>query len=87
MQKGALHAVMCSVGSFSWRFGQILNRTWVNIVDLMLSRTLDRPVHQFPSRQALRKYTQRNSETKIFPKEAAKADGFVKELLITLYHD
>ncbi|KAF7981765.1 hypothetical protein HWV62_31831, partial [Athelia sp. TMB] len=62
---------------------QILNRTYVNLVDLMECRASLQPVTLYKSRKALRDYT--IGEDKIFPKAAAKQNGFLKVLLIEIF--
>ncbi|KAE8377106.1 hypothetical protein BDV26DRAFT_264426 [Aspergillus bertholletiae] len=56
-----------------------LSRVHVNLVDLIDSRRSGTLVQQFPSLRALRKYTLDSG--KIFPRTAAKKDGFLKDLL------
>ncbi|KAH8430986.1 uncharacterized protein LDX57_008648 [Aspergillus melleus] len=56
-----------------------LAKVHVNIFDLIDSRRTGAAVQRFPNQAALRKYTK--DTEKIFPKQAAKADGFLKELL------
>jgi hypothetical protein len=62
---------------------QVLKGTWVNLVDLVDSRNTGVPVKRHKSAAALRAYTKHTA--KIFPKEAAKQNGFLKALLITIY--
>ncbi|KZP17202.1 hypothetical protein FIBSPDRAFT_973907 [Athelia psychrophila] len=62
---------------------KILNRTWVNLVDLMECRATANPVFTHRSRNALRDYT--IEEDKIFPKKAAKNNGFLSVLLIHVF--
>ncbi|PLB47849.1 hypothetical protein P170DRAFT_359792 [Aspergillus steynii IBT 23096] len=56
-----------------------LAKVHVNIFDLIDSRRTGAIVQKFPNNAALKKYTK--DTQKIFPKQAAKADGFLKELL------
>ncbi|KAJ7691329.1 hypothetical protein B0H17DRAFT_935150 [Mycena rosella] len=58
------------------------NDFWVNIYDLLDAKRTGRPVKKHPSAVALSKYT-RNTK-KIFPKRSAKANRFLKVLLVTL---
>ena len=58
---------------------QSLAKVHVNIIDLVDARRTGKPVKRFQSVAALRNYTWEND--KIFPKAAAKADGFLKALL------
>jgi len=62
---------------------KVLNRTWVNLVDLIECRANGTQVAQHRSQRALRMYTKETG--KIFPKVAAKQNGFLKALLITMY--
>lgn len=55
----------------------------VNIFDLIDSRRTGATVQRFPNQAALKKYTRETQ--KIFPKQAAKADGFLKELLRKIF--
>jgi hypothetical protein len=57
-------------------------KVWVNIVDLVDHRRIGGKVERHESEEALRKYTEETD--KIFPKEAAKRNGFLAALLITL---
>ncbi|PSN59007.1 hypothetical protein BS50DRAFT_509359 [Corynespora cassiicola Philippines] len=56
-----------------------LSRVHVNIVDLIDGRRTGDEPPMFPSMKALRRYTR--SMGKFFPKEEAKAEGFLKALL------
>ncbi|KAL4916351.1 hypothetical protein BDW62DRAFT_212065 [Aspergillus aurantiobrunneus] len=56
-----------------------LAKVHVNLFDLIDSRRTGATVQRFPNRAALKEYTKDTG--KIFPKEAAKEDGFLKELL------
>jgi len=62
---------------------KVLNRTWVNLVDLIECRANGSQVARHQSQNALRIYTKETR--KIFPKAAAKRNGFLKALLISLY--
>jgi hypothetical protein len=62
---------------------QVLNRTWVNLVHLIECRANGTVAFRHPSQNALRIYTKETG--KIFPKKAAKENGFLKALLITIY--
>ncbi|KAI9701769.1 MAG: hypothetical protein M1836_001112 [Candelina mexicana] len=55
-----------------------LQKVHFNLVDLVDSRRTGVEARRFPSVEALRKYTKKN---KLFPKQAAKDDGFLKALL------
>jgi len=61
---------------------QALKGIWINIVDLVECRRTGKTVPRHPSRQALRNYTLKTK--KIFPKAAAKKNGFLTVLLIHL---
>ena len=50
----------------------------------MDARRAGHEVHHFPSRSALGRYTMKTG--KIFPKQQAKDDGFVKALLVDVFH-
>lgn len=56
-----------------------LAKVHVNLVDLVDSRRTGKKVKHFPGPKALREYT--IDTRKIFPKSAAKKDGFLKALL------
>ncbi|KAJ5215245.1 uncharacterized protein N7498_001652, partial [Penicillium cinerascens] len=60
-----------------------LGSVHVNLVNLVDSRRTGQKVEQFPSVAALRKYTREMN--KIFPRSAAKEDGFLKALLRVIY--
>lgn len=62
---------------------QALSRVYINIVDLTQARATGKPVTKFKSAGALRDYILKTR--KIFPKEAAKKNGFLKALLITVF--
>jgi len=62
---------------------KVLNRTWINLVDLIECRVNGTQVSQHKSQNDLRLYIHETG--KIFPKAAAKSNGFLKVLLITLY--
>ncbi|KAI9835323.1 MAG: hypothetical protein M1819_002467 [Sarea resinae] len=62
---------------------KVLKSVNVNLVDLVNCRRTGAPVQLFPSRTALREYSMEND--KIFPRKAAKADGFIKALLIVMF--
>ncbi|GBE79462.1 hypothetical protein SCP_0206620 [Sparassis crispa] len=62
---------------------KILNRTWVNLVDLIDCRRTGQRVQRHRSRDALRQYSVDND--KIFPKKEAKRNGFLKVLLIQMF--
>ncbi|KAJ7223590.1 hypothetical protein GGX14DRAFT_427913 [Mycena pura] len=62
---------------------EALRKTFVNIVDLMDARRTGQPVKQHKSAKALKKYT--IDSGKIFPKEAAKRNGYLKVLLIEIF--
>ncbi|PWY75491.1 hypothetical protein BO70DRAFT_364041 [Aspergillus heteromorphus CBS 117.55] len=55
----------------------------INIFDLIDCRRTGATVQRFPNQVALKKYTRETQ--KIFPKQAAKADGFLKELLRKIF--
>ncbi|KAE8168525.1 hypothetical protein BDV40DRAFT_251027 [Aspergillus tamarii] len=56
-----------------------LARVHVNLVDLIDSRRTGTAIQKFSSLSALRLYTLDSG--KVFPKNAAKRDGFLKDLL------
>ncbi|KAJ5154412.1 uncharacterized protein N7500_009851 [Penicillium coprophilum] len=60
-----------------------LAKVHVNLVDLIDSRRTGKQVKHFASQKALRKYTIETG--KIFPKSAAKKDGFLKALLREIF--
>ncbi|KAJ5921920.1 hypothetical protein N7516_009623 [Penicillium verrucosum] len=60
-----------------------LAKVHVNLVDLVDSRRTGKEVKHFASQNALRKYTIETG--KIFPKSAAKKDGFLKALLREIF--
>ncbi|KAL6299686.1 hypothetical protein BKA93DRAFT_741902 [Sparassis latifolia] len=62
---------------------KILNRTWVNLVDLIDCRRTGQPVKRHASCNALREYSRRTK--KIFPKARAKANVFLAALLIVMF--
>lgn len=62
---------------------QALKGVWVNVVDLIDCRRTGSAVRRHRTAKALRKYTLETK--KIFPKAAAKQNGFLKALLITLF--
>ena len=62
---------------------QALRGVWVNIVDLIDAHRTGRRVPRHGSMKALRKYIMDTG--KIFPKEAAKQNGFLKAFLITVF--
>ena len=68
---------LCSLWS------QALRGVWVNIVDLIDANRTGRRVPRHGSMNALRKYIMDTG--KIFPKEAAKQNGFLKAFLITVF--
>lgn len=73
----------------SWLTGRYycskaLRNFHVNLVDLIDCRRAGTRVHRFSSAQALREYTA-NTPGKIFPKRAAKEDGFLKALLRDIF--
>jgi len=61
-----------------------LGNTHVNLVDLINCRRAGTRVHKFPSCYALREYTT-TTPGKVFPKKAAKEDGFLKVLLREIF--
>jgi hypothetical protein len=63
---------------------QTLRGVWVNIVDLMNARRTGTKVKRFPSAEALRAYT-RGKKSRVFSKNEAKRNGFLKVLLITVF--
>ena len=67
----------------SWRNLQALSHVAVNLVDLIDSRRTGKRVKLFPSKSALRNYS--IQQRKIFPKDKAKADGFLSALLIEIF--
>ncbi|KAM5475406.1 hypothetical protein MauCBS54593_001094 [Microsporum audouinii] len=56
-----------------------LSKVHVNLVDLIDARRTGKAPTKFPNSQSLREYTL--SKGKIFPKAAAKEEGFLKALL------
>ncbi|KAJ5372866.1 hypothetical protein N7517_004872 [Penicillium concentricum] len=60
-----------------------LAKVHVNLVDLVDSRRTGKKVKRFPSHRALTEYT--IDTRKIFPKAAAKKDGFLKALLRVIF--
>jgi hypothetical protein len=62
---------------------QALKGVWVNIVDLIDARRTGIPVKRHGSMKALRDYIRKTK--KIYPKEAAKQNGFLKAFLITVF--
>ncbi|KAI9040199.1 uncharacterized protein KD926_008523 [Aspergillus affinis] len=60
-----------------------LAKVHVNIFDLIDSRRTGAIVQRFPNRAALKEYTK--DTQKIYPKQAAKADGLLKELLRRIF--
>ncbi|KAI9720667.1 MAG: hypothetical protein M1812_002847 [Candelaria pacifica] len=60
-----------------------LQRVHVNIVDLVDSRRNGTKVRRFDSHQELKIYTRGG---KVFPKKAAKKDGFLKALLRAIFN-
>lgn len=62
---------------------QALGNIHVNLVDLVNSRRTGQKVEHFPNVTTLRKYTRETN--KIFPRSAAKEDGFLKALLRVIY--
>ncbi|EFR04891.1 hypothetical protein MGYG_07893 [Nannizzia gypsea CBS 118893] len=61
------------------KISKALAKVHVNIIDLIDARRTGAPVTIFRRVQELRQYTQKTQ--KIFPKEVAKQDGFLKALL------
>ncbi|KAK5011089.1 hypothetical protein LTR60_004831, partial [Cryomyces antarcticus] len=61
-----------------------LNSVNVNLVDLINARRAGKSVKCFRTRKELVAYT-RKTPGKIFPKELAKQDGFIRALLVQLY--
>ncbi|EFW19781.1 hypothetical protein D8B26_007965 [Coccidioides posadasii str. Silveira] len=55
----------------------------VNIFDLIDSRRTGAPIPKFTNVRALRRYTKQSG--KIFPREAAKQDGFLSALLREIF--
>lgn len=55
----------------------------MNIYDLVDARASGTEVKLFPSKAALRKYS--IDENKIFPRKAAKKDGFLHGVLIHMF--
>lgn len=51
---------------------------WVNLVNLIDHRNIGVPVIRFKSHKEFREYTQKG---RVFPKEKAKEEGFIKALL------
>ncbi|KAF3396045.1 hypothetical protein F1880_006643 [Penicillium rolfsii] len=62
---------------------KVLSNIHVNLVDLVNSRRTGQKVKHFPNVATLRNYTR--DTNKIFPKSAAKEDGFLKALLRVIY--
>ncbi|KAJ5126092.1 hypothetical protein N7448_005402 [Penicillium atrosanguineum] len=67
-----------AIGSIT-KCRKALAKVHVNLVDLVDTRRTGESVEHFPNVSALRKYTKETK--KVFPKSAAKADGFLKALL------
>lgn len=65
------------------RYSQVLGsrNVLVNLVNLIDHRNMGTPVIRFKSYTAFRKYT---TDGRIFPKEKAKEEGFIRALLRTL---
>ncbi|KAI9846703.1 MAG: hypothetical protein M1837_003758 [Sclerophora amabilis] len=61
-----------------------LKNVHVNLVDLIDSRRTETQVHRFPSKAALQAYT-RADKRRVFPKAAAKKDGFLRALLRDIF--
>jgi len=60
-----------------------LRGVFVNIVDLVDARRTGTPVKRHASMKALRAYIKKTG--KIYPKKAAKKNGFLKAFLITVF--
>ena len=60
-----------------------LSKVHVNLVDLVDSRRTGKKVKRFSSPGELQNYTA--NTRRIFPKDAAKEDGFLKALLRTIF--
>ncbi|KAG9127400.1 hypothetical protein FRC07_014210 [Ceratobasidium sp. 392] len=58
---------------------KVVQKTHVNLVDLIDTPNTQKPVVQFESIEALRKYSKKTK--KIFPRNEAKAGGILKHLL------
>ncbi|KAI9820455.1 MAG: hypothetical protein M1832_003788 [Thelocarpon impressellum] len=61
-----------------------LRSAHVNLVDLINCRRSGTKLRKFASCKELREYTA-NTPGKVFPKDAAKADGFLKALLREIF--
>lgn len=86
MQEGRMNCQNCSYRTDHLSSPlQVLKSVNVNLVDLINRRETGEPriLPKFPNRQALRKYTLGNG--KVFPKRAAKQDGFIKVLLREIF--
>ena len=71
-------------GCFMADTQKVFGKVHVNLVDLINVRRTGERLQKFPSVQALRSYTLETPE-KVFPKQAAKQDGFLKALLRELF--
>ncbi|KAJ5974693.1 hypothetical protein N7481_011903 [Penicillium waksmanii] len=71
-----------SIGSIT-QCRKALGNVHVNLVDLVDCRRNGQTARRFPSVAALQKYTKKTD--KIFPRSAAKEDGFLKALLRVIY--
>lgn len=80
---GIIPRRLSSSSIFSCWICQALAKVHVNLVDLVDSRRTGKEVKQFASQKALREYTIETG--KIFPKSAAKKDGFLKALLREIF--
>ncbi|KAF2858042.1 hypothetical protein K470DRAFT_278819 [Piedraia hortae CBS 480.64] len=62
-----------------------LSKVNINLVDFVNAMISGSQVHHFPSKNALRDYIASHGNEKTFPLRAAKANGYLKALLITLW--
>jgi hypothetical protein len=60
-----------------------LRRTWINIFDLIDAKRTGKPVRKHTTEDALRDYIIRTG--KVFPKNTAKDNRFLKVLLIEVF--
>lgn len=63
-----------------------LERVHVNIVDLVNCRRSGSPVQRFHSYNELKRYTCEKGKGRVFPRELAKEEGFIKALLKAFLH-
>jgi hypothetical protein len=80
MQRGELNFEFCFCEHLL-RFGQALKGVLVNIFDLIDARRANTQVQQFRDFNTFRNYTENGRK---FPREWAKAEGFLAALLKVL---